>query len=54
MVGGKSSDRFKIPAKSMAIYNLEKIHKMMRKPSGNTSSIAHRNHIKLLIQSAFN
>ena len=22
MVGGKSSDRFKIPAKSMAIYNL--------------------------------
>jgi hypothetical protein len=54
MVGGKASDRFKIPAKSMAIYNLEKIHKMMRKPSGNTSSIAHRNHIKLLIQSAFN
>ena len=54
MVGGKSSDRFKIPAKSMAIYNLEKIHKMMQKPKGNTSSIAHRNHIKLLIQSAFN
>jgi hypothetical protein len=53
MVGGKSSDRFKIPAKSMAIYNLEKIHKMMRKPSGNTSSIAHRNHIRLLIESAF-
>ena len=54
MVGGKSSDRFKIPAKSMAIYNLEKIHKMMQKPKGNTSSLAHRNHIKLLIQSAFN
>ena len=54
MVSGKSSDRFKIPAKSMAIYNLEKIHKMMQKPKGNTSSIAHRNHIKLLIQSAFN
>ena len=54
MVGGKSSDRFKIPAKSMAIYNLEKIHKMMQKPKGNTSSIAHRNHIKLLIQSALN
>ena len=54
MVSGKSSDRFKIPAKSMAIYNLEKIHKMMQKPKGNTSSIAHRNHIKLLIQSALN
>ena len=54
MVGGKSSDRFKIPAKSMAIYNLEKIYKMLEKPKGNTSSIAHRNHIRLLIQYAFN
>ena len=53
MVGGKSSDKFKIPARSMAIYNLEKIYKMMQKPKGNTSSVAHRNHIKLLIQSAF-
>ena len=53
MLNGKSSGRFKIPAKSMAIYNLEEISKWLKKPAGNTSSIAHRNHIKLLIGNAF-
>ena len=49
MINGKSASRFKIPAKSMAIYNLEEISKWLKKPAGNTSSVAHRNHIKLLI-----
>ena len=52
MVNGKSSSRFKIPAQSMAIYNLEQIDKWLKKPVGNTSSVAHRNHIKLLVGNA--
>ena len=53
MIKGKSSDRFKIPARSMAIHNLSEIGKMLKKPTGNVSSVAHRNHIKLLIGNAF-
>ena len=53
MIKGKSSDRFKIPARSMAIHNLSEIGKMLKKPAGNVSSVAHRNHIKLLIGNAF-
>tara|TARA_Y100000768_G_scaffold114088_1_gene84108 strand:+ start:1472 stop:3988 length:2517 start_codon:yes stop_codon:yes gene_type:complete len=49
MISGKSSSRFKVPAQSMAIYNLEEIAKWLKKPAGNTSSVAHRNHIKHLI-----
>ena len=52
IVNGKSSSRFKIPAQSMAIYNLEQIDKWLKKPVGNTSSVAHRNHIKLLVGNA--
>ncbi|MDG2341816.1 MAG: zinc-dependent metalloprotease [Cytophagales bacterium] len=52
MINGKSSGKFKIPAKSMAIYNLEEISKWLKKPAGNTSSIAHRNHIRHLITNA--
>ena len=52
MLNGKSSGRFKIPAKSMAIYNLEEISKWLKKPAGNTASVAHRNHIKHLINNA--
>ena len=52
MINGKSSGKFKIPAKSMAIYNLEEISKWLRKPAGNTSSVAHRNHIRHLITNA--
>ena len=52
MLNGKSSGRFKVPAKSMAIYNLEEISKWLKKPAGNTASVAHRNHIKHLITNA--
>jgi len=52
MVNGKSSSKFKIPAQSMAIYNLEQIAKWFKKPAGNTSSIAHKNHIRHLITNA--
>ena len=52
MINGKSSGKFKIPAKSMAIYNLEEISKWLKKPAGNTSSVAHRNHIRHLITNA--
>ncbi len=52
MINGKSSGRYKIPAKSMAIYNLKQIVKWLKKPTGNTSSIAHRTHIKILIDKA--
>ena len=52
MLNGKSSGRFKVPAKSMAIYNLEEISKWLKKPAGNTSSVAHRNHIRHLITNA--
>ena len=54
MINGKSSGRYKIPAKSMAIYNLKQIAKWLKKPTGNTSSIAHRTHIKILIDKALN
>ena len=30
MINGKSASRFKIPAKSMAIYNLEEISKWLK------------------------
>ena len=36
----------------MAIYNLKQIAKWLKKPTGNTSSIAHRTHIKILIDKA--
>ena len=52
MLNGKSSGRFKVPAKSMAIYNLEEISKWLKKPAGNTASVAHRNHLKHLITNA--
>ena len=52
MLNGKSSGRFKVPAKSMAIYNLEEISKWLKKPAGNKASVAHRNHIKHLITNA--
>jgi len=52
MLKGKSSGRFKVPAKSMAIYNLEEILQWLKKPAGNTASVAHRNHLKHLINNA--
>ena len=51
IISGKNSNRFKIPVKSMAIYNLEKILKKINK-TGNISTIAHKNHLKKLISNA--
>ena len=51
IMSGKNSNRFKIPVKSMAIYNLEKILKKINK-TGNISTIAHKNHLKKLISNA--
>ena len=42
----------KIPAKSMAIYNLEKLSKKLKSKNGNLSTLAHKNHLKKLIDSA--
>ena len=52
MVSGTNSRRYKIPAKSMAIYNLEKLSKKLKSKNGNLSTLAHKNHLKKLIDSA--
>ena len=52
MISGTSSKRYKIPAKSMAIYNLEKLSKKLKSKNGNLSTLAHKNHLKKLIDSA--
>jgi hypothetical protein len=52
MVAGSSSSRFKPMAKSMALQNLNALHKDLKSPKGNLSSIAHKNHLKLLIKNA--
>ncbi|MAZ50778.1 MAG: hypothetical protein CMC72_03545, partial [Flavobacteriaceae bacterium] len=41
MVSGTNSRRYKIPAKSMAIYNLEKLSKKLKSKNGNLSTLAH-------------
>lgn len=52
MLNGKSSAKFKIPAKSMALYNLKHIQKMTKSPRGSVGSIAHKNHLNTLIKNA--
>ena len=52
MVTGASSDRFKVPAKSLAVYHLNKIVKRTKSPKGDVSSIAHRIHLNTLITNA--
>ena len=52
MISGTNSRRYKIPAKSMAIYNLEKLSKKLKSKNGNLSTLAHKNHLKKLIDSA--
>ena len=49
IVSGSNSTRYKIPVKSMAIYNLEKTLKFLRNRNGNVSTNAHRNHLRKLI-----
>ena len=52
MVVGKSSNRFKVPAKSMAIINLEKLAKKLKNNRGDLSSRAHKKHLRKLILNA--
>ncbi|MCF7569567.1 zinc-dependent metalloprotease [Sabulilitoribacter arenilitoris] len=51
MLIGKSSSRYINNAKSMALYNLKKI-RTMASPSGNIASIAHKQHLRTLIDNA--
>ena len=52
MVTGASSDKFKVPAKSLAVYHLNTIEKRTKRPKGDVSSIAHRIHLNTLITNA--
>lgn len=52
MVSGKNNSRYKIPAKSMAIYNLEKLMKNLKNKSGDISTKAHKNHLRKLISNS--
>ena len=52
MVTGASSNKFKVPAKSLAVYHLNKIVKRTKSSKGDVSSIAHRMHLNTLITNA--
>ena len=52
MVVCKSSIRFKVPAKSMAFVNLEKLAKKLKNNRGDLSSRAHKKHLRKLILNA--
>lgn len=52
MVVGQNSNRFKVPAKSMAIVNLEKLAKKLKNNRGDLSSKAHKKHLRKLILNA--
>ena len=49
IITGSYSSRYIIPVKSMAIYNLEKIKRILKNNKGNISTIAHKNHLRKLI-----
>ncbi|WP_170309927.1 zinc-dependent metalloprotease [Seonamhaeicola maritimus] len=51
MLTGKQKERFTYNSKSMALYNLKRI-RTMATPSGNTSSRAHKQHLRTLIDNA--
>jgi|TARA_B110000259_G_scaffold39889_1_gene45522 hypothetical protein len=52
MVTGTSANKFKVPAKSLAVYHLNKIEKRTKRPKGDVGSIAHRIHLNTLITNA--
>ena len=52
MITGKSSSRYPIAAKSMAIYNLKTIKFWVSNGSGDIATKAHKNHLKTLITNA--
>ena len=52
MISGASSNKFKVPAKSLAVYHLNKIVKRTKSSKGDVSSVAHRMHLNTLITNA--
>ncbi|NQX81471.1 MAG: zinc-dependent metalloprotease [Flavobacteriaceae bacterium] len=52
MVKGKNSSRYNNAAKSMALYNLKNINRMVASTNGNISTKAHKYHLKTLITNA--
>ena len=52
MVKEGNGDRFVIPAKSMAVYQLQKLKKQLRNPKGDIASVAHKTHLKTKIENA--
>ena len=52
MVTGRTANRFTVPAKSMAIYNLKNIKSWVSNGTGDLATKAHKNHIKTLITNA--
>jgi hypothetical protein len=52
MIVGKSSDRYTVASKSMAIYNLKNIKTWVNNGTGNVATKAHKNHLKTLITNA--
>jgi hypothetical protein len=54
MVSGSTASRFNHLAQSMALYNLDQILDWVKKPKGDIGSIAHKTHLKILIENALN
>ena len=52
MVTGTSANKFKVPAKSLAVYHLNKIEKRTKRSKGDIASIAHRALLNTLITNA--
>lgn len=52
IIQGRTSRRYQNTAKSMALYNLQKIKRMASVNTGNTSTLAHKAHLKLLVNKA--
>ena len=52
MITGSRSKNYVSSAQSMAIYNLQKIQKLAGNATGNTSTKAHKAHLKTLINNA--
>ena len=52
MLNGRIKDRFPSAAQSMALYNLKSISRMAANGGGNTSTKAHKAHLKTLINNA--
>ena len=52
MISGRTSSRFTVAAKSMAIYNLKNIKSWVSNGKGDLATKAHKNHLKTLITNA--